>query len=481
MTESPLLPVVLCGGSGTRLWPLSRGDHPKQFHSLLSSSSLLQDTLGRMEHMDEARCAIAPAILVCNVEHRFLVASQLQQMGVSDAKILLEPQGRNTAPALTIAALLTYSSGLDPVLVVMPADHAIADTTAFHTALATAYQSALLGSLVVLGVPPTRPETGYGYIHCGAANTTGTLQVASFVEKPDAERAEQFLAAGNYLWNSGIFVMKASVWLKALQNCRPDIYEACSQSMQKAVSDLDFVRPDLEAFNSSPSDSIDYAVMERLPGRPDLGIRAEVVPLDAGWSDVGAWDALWKVHAKDDAGNALIGETLQQGCEDSLLLSSSRLVSGVGLKDIAVVETADAVLVVDMQKTQDVKLLTARLSSMASGIVRTHRKVHRPWGWYDSIDQGPRFKVKRLVVNPGARLSLQMHNHRAEHWVVVKGVAEVTKGEQVFSLCENESVYIPVREVHRLRNPGEKPLEIVEVQTGDYLEEDDIVRLSSDY
>lgn len=481
MIESPLLPVILCGGSGTRLWPLSRGAHPKQFHALVSESSLLQDTLQRVAQVGDGEVATQPPVLVCNVEHRFLVASQLQQIGVQGARILLEPFGRNTAPALTLAALAARADSNDPVLVAMPADHAVGDTAAFHAAVRAAYRSALVGNMVVMGVPATRPETGYGYIQSGAPTATGVARVTAFVEKPDAERANAYIASGDYLWNSGIFVIKASVWLKALQAFRSDILLSCVAAMELAASDLDFIRPDSAAFDACPFDSIDYAVMEHLPTRPELGILAEVVPLQAGWSDVGAWDALWKIHSKDSDGNAAIGNTLQHGCEGSLLLSSNRLVAGVGLSDIAVVETADAVLVVDMHKTQDVKLLTARLSSCESAIVQTHRKVHRPWGSYDSIDQGPRFKVKRLVVNPGARLSLQKHEHRAEHWVVVKGIAEVTKGHEVFALHENESIYIPQREVHRLRNPGTEPLEVIEVQSGDYLEEDDIVRLSSDY
>lgn len=479
MTDQ-LIPVILCGGSGTRLWPLSRETYPKQFHALAGDASMLQDTATRLIGIS-GNLSLAAPLLVCNIEHRYLVATQLQQAGIGSAKILLEPTGRNTAPALTIAALQAVTAGADPIMLAMPADHVIADRQAFHEAVQVAFDSALAGNMVTFGIVADRPETGYGYIQHGKAEQSGTFAVQSFVEKPEIEHAKKYLAAGNYLWNSGLFVVRASVWLKAMKACRPDILAACEQSMTKALRESDFVRPEAAAFQSSPSDSIDYAVMERLPKMPELGIEARVVPLKAGWSDVGAWDALWAVREHDADGNALIGNAVQHGCTNSLFLSSSRLVTGVGLDNIAVVETPDAILVANMSKTQDVKKIVTHLQTHGKALAHSHRKVHRPWGWYDSIDYGDRFQVKRIVVNPGASLSLQMHHHRAEHWVVVKGTAEVTNGDKVLLLGENESTFIPLGHVHRLRNPGKLPLEIVEVQSGSYLGEDDIVRFEDTY
>ncbi|QIL81651.1 mannose-1-phosphate guanylyltransferase/mannose-6-phosphate isomerase [Diaphorobacter sp. HDW4A] len=479
MTDQ-LLPVILCGGSGTRLWPLSRETYPKQFHALAGTASMLQDTATRLQGIDSEVQLSAP-LLVCNVEHRFLVATQLQQSNIENARILLEPAGRNTAPALTIAALQARAEGADPVMLAMPADHVIADKPAFHAAVQSAFRAASKGDMVTFGIVADRPETGYGYIQHGTTEQGDTFEVQSFVEKPDRERAQNYLAAGNYLWNSGLFVVRASVWLKAMQQFRSDILAACEQSMSNAQRDTDFVRPEADAFKSSPSDSIDYAVMERLPKMPELGIAARVIPLNAGWSDVGAWDALWSVREHDENGNAIIGNAVQRGCKNSLFLSSSRLVAGVGLEHIAVVETPDAILVADLRRTQEVKQIVAHLQKHGKDLAHSHRKVHRPWGWYDSIDYGERFQVKRIVVNPGASLSLQMHHHRAEHWVVVKGTAEVTNGDQVLLLGENESTFIPLGHVHRLRNPGKMPLEIVEVQSGSYLGEDDIVRFEDTY
>ncbi|WP_353233647.1 mannose-1-phosphate guanylyltransferase/mannose-6-phosphate isomerase [Diaphorobacter ruginosibacter] len=476
-----LLPVILCGGAGTRLWPLSRETFPKQFHALAGEASMLQDTATRLKDFNCDFPIAAAPMLVCNVEHRFLAASQLQEIGIDHARILLEPMGRNTAPALTIAALQIIADGADPVMLVMPADHVIADLHAFQSAVKIAHTAALDGDIVTFGIVADRPETGYGYIRHGEESRAGAYEVKSFVEKPDAERASQYLAAGNYLWNSGLFVVRASVWLEAMRHFRADILSACEQAMACAQCDMDFVRPDTQTFESSPSDSIDYAVMEKLPQSPALGIHARVVPLNAGWSDLGAWDALWSVRERDEKGNALIGNTVQHGCRDSLLLSSSRMVAGVGLEHIAVIETPDAILVADMRRTQEVKQIVAHLQKYGQSLAHSHRKVHRPWGWYDSLDYGDRFQVKRIVVNPGASLSLQMHHHRAEHWVVVRGTAEVTNGENVTLLGENESTFIPLGHVHRLRNPGKMPLEIVEVQSGSYLGEDDIVRFEDTY
>ena len=480
MTAHTLVPVILCGGSGTRLWPLSRETYPKQFLALTAGHTLLQDTALRLQGLD-ARVQLAAPVLVCNAEHRFLAASQLLAVQVRNASILLEPIGRNTAPALTLAALQACADGADPLLLAMPADHVVTDRTALHAAVLQAVEVAAQGAMVTFGIVADRPETGYGYIQQGAAQGHGAWHIASFAEKPDAETAAAYLEAGDYLWNSGLFLVRASVWLRAMQACRPDILQACEQAMQHAVRDLDFVRPDPEAFAACPADSIDYAVMERLPQRPDLGIAACVLPLQAGWSDLGAWDALWEVLAHDDQHNATVGDALLHDCSGSLVVASSRLVAGVGLHNVVVVETADAVLVAHRDATQSVRHIVAHLKAQERPLASKHRKVHRPWGWYDSIDSGERFQVKRIVVNPGASLSEQMHHHRAEHWVVVRGTAQVTRGEKTFLLGENESTYIPLGHVHRLANPGKVPLEIIEVQSGSYLGEDDIVRFNDVY
>ena len=481
MTTSSLVPVILCGGSGTRLWPLSRETYPKQFLALVGEHTMLQDTALRLHGLPASVALAAAPIVVCNAEHRFLAAGQLAGVGIQGARILLEPTGRNTAPALTLAALQACEGGADPILLAMPADHVITDQTALHAAVVQAHAVASQGAMVTFGIVADKPETGYGYIQRGAAQQHGSFAIASFAEKPDAATAQRYLESGEYFWNSGLFMVRASVWLQALASCRPDILQACQQAMQQAVRDLDFIRPDAAAFGVCPSDSIDYAVMERLPVRPDLGIPACVLPLQAGWSDLGAWDALWDVSPRDAANNATVGDAVLHDCTDSLLMANSRLVAGVGLHNIVVIETPDAVLVADKSQTQSVKHIVAQLKAQGHALANTHRKIHRPWGWYDSIDSGERFQVKRIVVNPGASLSLQMHHHRAEHWVVVKGTAEVTNGERSFLLGENESTFIPLGHVHRLANPGKLPLEIIEVQSGSYLGEDDIVRVEDTY
>lgn len=477
-----LLPVILCGGSGTRLWPLSRKSHPKQFLALTGGQTMLQQTATRLRDLSPLVPQASAPILVCNEEHRFLAASQLMEAEVLGATILLEPDARNTAPALTIAALQSSISNGDPVLLAMPADHVVGDVKAFHKAVQLAYGAACEGQLATFGIVPNKPETGYGYIQHREAHPPGLHGIVSFVEKPNAEKAQFYLEKGNYLWNSGIFMLRASVWLKAIKHFRPDILEACQRAMQGARHDLDFIRPEAEAFRQSPSQSIDYAVMEKLPATPELGISCCVVRLDAGWSDLGAWDALWSLRDRDARGNALIGEfALEHGCSNTMLLASSRLVAGVGLKNLIVVETPDAVLVVDKDSTQDVRQIVEQLGDRGGTLAYTHRKVNRPWGWYDRLDVGERFQVKRIMVNPGASLSLQLHHHRAEHWVVVKGVAEVTRGERCFQLLENESTYISIGQPHRLRNLGTEPLELIEVQSGSYFGEDDIVRLDDIY
>lgn len=476
-----IIPVILSGGSGSRLWPLSREQHPKQLLALTGEKSLFQQTLQRLEGIAGAKVAHDRPIVVCNSSHRFMIAEQLRQLGIEHAQIMLEPAGRNTAPALTLAALRALEAGEDPVLLVMPADHVVIDRAAFQQAVANAHPVAESGAVVTFGIVPTRPETGYGYLRTGPARGDGALALLEFVEKPDAARAEAYLASGQYLWNSGLFMLRAGVWIEALQALQPQMLSACRAALAGAKVDSDFVRVDAAAFAACPSDSIDYAVMEHLLTQADLGIAAAVLPLDAGWSDVGAWDALWEVMAHDADGNALHGDTLTEGCENSLIFGSDRLVVGVGLKDMIVVETADAVLVADKSRAQDVKQIVARLKQQGRTLAETHRKVLRPWGWYDSIDAGDRFQVKRIVVNPGASLSLQMHYHRAEHWIVVRGTAEVTCGDKVQLLSENQSTYIPLGHVHRLANPGKLPLEMVEVQSGSYLGEDDIVRFEDTY
>lgn len=476
-------PVILSGGSGTRLWPMSREQYPKQLLPLFNDRTMLQATALRLESAGEM--AVERPIVVSNEEYRFIVAEQLRQAGRTAATIILEPVGRNTAPAMTLAALLASTEGGDPVLVVMPADHVIVDESAFREAVAVAAQRAESGMLVTFGIEPTGPETGYGYIRRGdeLADNVGGLSfaLARFVEKPDLAKAREYLESGEYFWNSGIFVMKASVWLAEIERFRPDIAAACRKAFSGAARDADFLRVERAAFVACPSDSIDYAVMERVPGSPDGAGRAAVVPLGAGWSDVGAWDALWAVGSKDGAGNVASGDVMLHDSRDTLAVSSSRLVACVGLRDLVVVETPDAVMVAAKDRTQEVKAIVARLKELGRSEVAAHRKIYRPWGYYDSIDNGERFQVKRIVVNPGASLSLQMHHHRAEHWIVVRGTARVTRGDEVFLLGENQSTYIPLGIRHRLENPGRLPLEMVEVQSGAYLGEDDIVRFEDTY
>ena len=474
-------PVVLSGGSGTRLWPLSREKYPKQLLSFVGQDSLLQATLRRLEGIDGATCA--PPLVVCNDEYRFVVAEQLRLMGLQ-GRIVLEPVGRNTAPALTLAALAARAAGDDPVLLVMPADHVVSQVAAFQECVRHAARLAQNGAVVTFGITPDRPETGYGYIQAGAAlDAGGACAIARFVEKPDRATAEGYLKQGNYSWNSGVFVLRASVWLNALRLCRPDILEACEAAWNKSTSDLSFVRVDAEAFAACPSDSIDYAVMERLAGAQAVeGLpQGVVLPLSAGWSDVGAWDALWQILPKDEAGNVSQGRVMLQDCNDTLAYSSGRLLACVGVQSLVVVETPDAVLVVDQRHTQDVKKIVDRLKREGCAEGMLHRKVYRPWGWYDGVDAGERFQVKRIMVKPGGKLSLQMHHHRAEHWVVVRGTARVTKGDEAFLLTENQSTYIPLGVTHRLENPGHVDLEMIEVQSGSYLGEDDIVRLGDVY
>lgn len=474
-----LQPVILCGGSGTRLWPLSREKFPKQLLALNGEQTLLQATAQRMAHASDAETwqALAP-IVVANEDYRFITAEQLRLSGLASATIVLEPVGRNTAPALTLAALIASQAGKDPVLLVMPADHIIGDVPAFHAAVARGFKHAEAGKLVTFGIRPTRPETGYGYIHTAGTQggTDGSLAIDVFVEKPDAPTAERYVASGEYLWNAGIFMMRASVWLDQINASQPEILTACQLAFAGKSIDRDFMRIDAGAFRACPADSIDYAVMERMP--PGLGV---VIPLSAGWSDVGAWDAIWELGSKDSDNNVLQGDVMAVATRNSLAVSRSRLVTLVGLDDAVVVETPDAVLVAHKSRTQEIKAVVARLKQEGRMEADAHRKIHRPWGHYDSIDAGSRFQVKRIVVNPGAALSLQLHHHRAEHWIVVRGTARVTRGDEVFLVSENESTYIPLGTRHRLENPGKVPLEMIEVQSGAYLGEDDIVRFEDTY
>ncbi len=475
-------PVILSGGAGARLWPLSREQYPKQLLAFQGKSTLLQQTIQRLDGLSALVGGVVEPMIVCNEQHRFLVAEQLRAIGHESAAILLEPEGRNTAPALTVAALAALSKDDDPVLLIMPADHVIVDSEAYHAAVKTAAELANDGALVTFGIVPTAPETGFGYIRKGSSiNATQSCRLDAFVEKPDADTAQAYVESGEYLWNSGMFVMRASVWIEQLTQFQPQIVTACRQALEQAADDLDFCRLDADAFKACPSDSIDYVVMERLGADAGGETLAAVVPLDAGWSDLGAWSAIWKAGESCGDGNVSKGDVLSHNCSNSLFHAEHRLVAGVGLKDILVVETADAVMVAHKDHAQDVKKIVDQLKADQRSERLVHRQVYRPWGSYEGIDSGERFQVKRIVVNSGAALSLQMHHHRAEHWIVVKGTAKVTCGDKEFLLSENQSTYIPIGERHRLENPGTMPLEIIEVQSGSYLGEDDIVRFEDRY
>ncbi|WP_237057204.1 mannose-1-phosphate guanylyltransferase/mannose-6-phosphate isomerase [Microbulbifer sediminum] len=468
-----ILPVIMAGGSGSRLWPLSRQLYPKQFLSLFSEQTMLQETCARLSGLEHL-----PPLLVCGEEHRFMVAEQLRAIDQSHHGIVLEPAGRNTAPAVALAALHSLASvGGDPLLLVLAADHVIRDIPAFQNAINTALPSAEHGQLVTFGIVPTGPETGYGYIRRAAGKTPASgaaFPVEEFVEKPDRKTAQGYLRRGDFLWNSGMFLFRARRYIEELRTHRPDILAACERAMDASSVDVDFVRPDRSAFIECPDESIDYAVMEKTRD-------AMVVPMDCGWSDVGSWSALWEVSDKDEEGNTAKGDVIIEDSRNCFIQSDGKLIAAIGLDNVVLVESDDAIMVAAKDHVQDVKKVVERLKAEKRPEARVHRKVYRPWGFYDSVDSGDRFQVKRIVVNPGAQLSLQMHHHRAEHWVVVSGTARVTCGKKELLLTENQSTYIPLGVRHRLENPGTIPLELIEVQSGSYLGEDDIVRFADKY
>jgi mannose-1-phosphate guanylyltransferase / mannose-6-phosphate isomerase len=481
-TMDQIQPVILSGGSGTRLWPLSREHYPKQLIPFVEDDSLFQSTVRRTDGVAGGFTVNPRPLVVCNEAHRFLIAEQLRQAGRQAQALILEPVGRNTAPALTLAALHLTQGGADCVMLVMPADHVVRDRPAFLRAVERAAALAGEGGVVTFGIVPDRPETGYGYIRRGAPLPGGAGHVlAGFVEKPDLATAQGYVDGGEYWWNSGLFALKASVWLASIGLFNRAILDACTRAYEGGTADADFRRVETTAFAACPSDSIDYAVMEKLVGAGATAAAAQVLPLDAGWSDVGAWDALWQILDRDENGNATRGDALLHDSSGSLVMAQGRLVACVGITDMVVVETPDVVMVAPRARAQDVKQLVAKVKASGRSLAESHRKVYRPWGSYDSIDNGERFQVKRIIVNPGASLSLQKHHHRAEHWIVVQGTAEVTRGEDTFLLAENQSTYIPLGVTHRLVNPGKIPLEMIEVQSGSYLGEDDIVRFQDHY
>ncbi len=464
-----LIPVILCGGSGTRLWPLSRRLHPKQFLSLTGERTLLQDTVARLEPL---QCGLP--LLVCHDNHRFNVAGQLKELGLEHGTIVLEPVSRNTAPAVAVAALESLTLADDPILLVQPSDHVIADQAAFEIAVQRARAAAGMGRLVLFGVVPDGPETGYGYISRGHEITEGLHAVEAFVEKPDLATAKKYLESGRYLWNSGMFVFGARRYLEELQKFNPLMHECCVTAHANLERDLDFARLPSESLEKCPKDSVDYAVLEKTSA-------AAVVELDAGWNDVGSWSELWKTGSQDPQGNVTVGDVLAVDSRDTYIHSSHALVSAVGVENLVIVHTPDALLVADRKQVDKVRNVVAWLKDNQRYQSEHHRKVYRPWGSYDTVEVGEGFQVKRITVSPAARLSLQLHEHRAEHWIVVSGVARVTRDDEVFTLHPQQSTFIPAHTRHRLENPGEVPLEVIEVQTGSYLGEDDIVRLEDDF
>jgi mannose-1-phosphate guanylyltransferase len=464
-----ILPIIMAGGSGSRLWPLSRQQFPKQFLTLHGESSMLQATALRLSGLEHQ-----PPMVICNEDHRFAVAEQFRANKIANSGIILEPVGRNTAPAIALAAFKALNEDSDPILLVLAADHVIQDEVEFCQSVSLASEHASTGKLVTFGIVPTAPETGYGYIKRGELiNDTG-FTVAEFVEKPDLVTAKNYLESGNYYWNSGMFLFKASRYLEELKTHRPDIYKACEKAMVDIQSDVDFVRVNKEVFEACPDESVDYAVMEKTT-------QAVVVPMDCGWSDVGSWSALWEIENKDASGNVCRGDVISIDTSNSYINAQEKLVAVIGLADVVVVETKDAILVSKKSDVQKVKDIVNQLKTEDRSEFKSHREVYRPWGKYDSVDSGERFQVKRITVKPGAKLSVQMHHHRAEHWVVVSGTAKVTNGDKTILLTENQSTYIPIGVIHALENPGKVELELIEVQSGSYLGEDDIVRFEDKY
>ena len=464
-----ITPVLLCGGVGSRLWPVSRQGRPKQYLNLIGETSMLQQTLTRIEAL-----AQTSPIIVCNEEHRFLVAEQVRQLGLTSPTIILEPEGKNTAPAIALAAIAASASDSEVNLLVLPADHYVGKPTALIDAIEKAASAASQGKLVTFGLVPSHPETGYGYIRRGKALAIDVSVLERFVEKPDQPTAEGYIASGDYVWNSGMFMFTAGQFLVSLAKFQPKMAQVCQRAMEQAERDMDFIRPHAEVFTACPSDSIDYAVMEHTPD-------GAVVSLDCDWSDIGAWSALWQTGDQDSAGNVTHGDVVLNKTQNSYIRSQSRLVTTTGVSDIVVVETADAVMVADRHSVQDVKDIVNALKASDRSEADVHHRVFRPWGSYESLIVGEGFQVKRIVVNPGQQLSLQMHHHRAEHWVVVRGTAEVVNGDETLLLKEDQSTYIPIGAKHRLTNPGKFPLELIEVQSGSYLGEDDIVRFEDVY
>jgi mannose-1-phosphate guanylyltransferase/mannose-6-phosphate isomerase len=465
-----ITPVILSGGSGTRLWPLSRKQHPKQYLPLAGDNTMLQETILRLNGLDN----LTDPIIVCNADHRFLVAEQCQQIGVKNPTILLEPVGRNTAPAIAAAALQSLKTSDDTVLLVLSADHVIQDIDAFHEAIKIASNQAQECKLAIFGIVPTDANTGYGYIKTPKGNIDGAYKVEEFVEKPDLETAHTYLEQGNYLWNSGMFMFKADLLIDELTTHSADIVKLVSDAVNNAIQDLDFIRLDKQAFESSPSDSIDYALMEKSDN-------VVVVPLDVGWSDVGSWSALYDIGTKDSQGNVIKGDVMTQDTTNTYINADQHLVIAIGLDNLIIIDTPDATFIASQDKAQEVKGIVEFLQVSGRCESTLHRKVYRPWGWYDSIESGEYFQVKRLCIKPGAKLSLQMHHKRAEHWVVVNGTATVTNGEQTFTLDKGESTYVPLGATHGLENQTNELLEIIEVQSGTYLGEDDIVRFKDIY
>ena len=474
-----ITPVILCGGSGTRLWPLSRTTFPKQFLVLSGKTTLFQQSVERLQNLKNPSITLNDTLIVTNEEHRFLVLDQLRDMKDVKAQLLLEPVGRNTAPALTLAVLQALDQGEDPVLVVTPADQIVQNQLAFTRSLYDAIEVASEGSIVVLGIKPTKPDTGFGYIKKdNSENEYHASIVLNFTEKPDKPTAENYLMSGDYFWNGGMFVLRASVWLKAIQHFSSDIYEATLKAFNQKTNDYLFIRPDENLFKLITPNSIDYAVIEKCP-QSDFEIK--MVELNAGWSDLGSWDAVWREGHKDKDENVTYGDTLLENTKNSLIYADHKLVTTVGIDNLIVIETSDAIMIADRKQSQNVKIIVDKLQLKKREEQILHRKVSRPWGWYDSLEEGENFKVKRIQVNPGASLSLQRHTKRAEHWVVVKGVAEVICNDKKITLKENESTYIPLGHTHRLSNPGKDILEIIEVQSGSYLGEDDIERFDDSY